>query len=46
MTESEDRKKAIREKEEAHRQSVAAAQSSHEADDQGFIDGVSDFGDE
>lgn len=32
--------------EEAHRQSVAVAESRFEADDQTFIDSVSDFGDE
>ena len=31
---------------EAHRQSVAVAQSPYEPDDQTFIDAASDFGDE
>lgn len=31
---------------EAHRQSVAVAESSFEAEDQAFIDAVSDLGDE
>lgn len=30
---------------EAHRQSLAVAQSAHEAQDQDFIDAVSDLGD-
>ncbi len=30
---------------EAHRQSLAVAQSRHEADDQAFIDAVSEFSD-
>ncbi|MGO9418467.1 antitoxin MazE family protein [Roseiarcus sp.] len=32
--------------EEAHRQSLAVAQSAHAADDQDFIDSISDRGDE
>jgi hypothetical protein len=32
--------------EEAHRQSLAIANSPHEADDQAFIDSISDWGDE
>jgi hypothetical protein len=31
-------------KAEAHRQSLAVAQSSHEDEDQAFIDAVSDWG--
>ncbi len=31
---------------EAHRQSAAVAASAHAADDQGFIDAISDRGDE
>lgn len=33
-------------KAEAHRQSLAVAASAHAADDQAFIDAVSDWGDE
>ncbi len=32
--------------EEAHRQSLAVARSAHAVDDQGFIDSISDRGDE
>ncbi len=31
---------------EAHRQSLAVAQSAHAGDDQGFIDAISDLGEE
>jgi Protein of unknown function (DUF3018) len=31
---------------EAHRQSVLAAASPHEADDQAFVDAISSFGDD
>ena len=31
---------------EAHRQSMAIAQSAHAEDDQAFVDAISDFGDE